>query len=795
MAWLDPWDFRRPVTVDNSAGSAKTNYAVKVVATGLSGDGDDVRFTDSDETTVLSHWIESWADGVLWVKVPSIPAASSKTIYLYYGNNAASSTSDISSTFTFGEDFDDPDSLTAAAEALTTPCLGNTQRHPVVFNTDASDTWRSVGFDEQSKIIYDPDDSDASRRYKFYVGGRNEVAIGAAFSPDGINWTPYAGNPILVDDAHGDKDDPDWAFDGTTQHLYIEDGTDVGRYTSTDGSTWTWEGIAIPIGGSGQWDNTRRASPTTKRIDATHWVMIYQAGTGEAVGSATSSDGITWTKNPNNPLWEFPVNHMAPADLWQDDSGDWWLVFQEGANDANTWLYKTTEQDPELWVPASWTQIRLLGNVGDYTLVENTGRKSGVVLWGQSANPSINRVCRCDVLGTSTYTFQRRRADANPKINANPLWSFIEVHNDILKLAPRVQTGTGTSSFALLLRIDGLNLTNNFAVGFRMRKVAQTDELHTRISIGSGSTVDADALRERSTFNNGYCIQFGRGNETSTRLQKITAGISSILGSLVSIPSADFVNFRGWELRYLSSGALSVVLGDAVKISATDTAFVADLKQIMLTQGMSASAGASVEFDAVYARPYDGVDPTQSVGSLEISPSAPMFAPFSLYDAVERPGWWDATERPTRMRETIFVREDRPVALTEVQFGPYTQGEIPEALLVRVLRPLRAGSTAPLEVFNQTPAYTATVHIEAPNETSTSRAAEIMDPADLPVDYPLDFSSAEEGWVRVIWQNGDFDQVGTYRVQIVLDNGVVRLKSTDIWLPELNLGPAAAVGA
>ncbi|MEM5829117.1 MAG: DUF2341 domain-containing protein, partial [Candidatus Aenigmatarchaeota archaeon] len=67
----------------------------------------DIRFTDSDGTTLLNYWQE--ADGKFWIKVPLIPANSMKTIYLYYGNPSASSMSNGSMTFlAFDWKFDGP---------------------------------------------------------------------------------------------------------------------------------------------------------------------------------------------------------------------------------------------------------------------------------------------------------------------------------------------------------------------------------------------------------------------------------------------------------------------------------------------------------------------------------------------------------------------------------------------------------------------------------------------------------------------------------------------------------------
>ncbi|MDD4987189.1 MAG: DUF2341 domain-containing protein, partial [Dehalococcoidales bacterium] len=109
------WPYREVVTVTNS-GSALTNYQVKLeIDPGHTGfwshvqnDGDDIRIVDADNTTVLSHCLTefNYADqtAMVWAKVPSI-SAGTKSIYLYYGNGAASSTSSGSDTFLFYDDF------------------------------------------------------------------------------------------------------------------------------------------------------------------------------------------------------------------------------------------------------------------------------------------------------------------------------------------------------------------------------------------------------------------------------------------------------------------------------------------------------------------------------------------------------------------------------------------------------------------------------------------------------------------------------------------------------------------
>jgi len=110
------WKYKREITITENSGSTLTNYQVKIELTPTNfdyshanSDGSDIRFTDSDGKTQLSYWIEKWdptGTSIIWVKVPSIPASSTKTIYMYYGNPSASSTSSGDSTFIFFDGFD-----------------------------------------------------------------------------------------------------------------------------------------------------------------------------------------------------------------------------------------------------------------------------------------------------------------------------------------------------------------------------------------------------------------------------------------------------------------------------------------------------------------------------------------------------------------------------------------------------------------------------------------------------------------------------------------------------------------
>ncbi len=112
------WKYKLPITITEQSGQDLTDYQVQItldtaslISSGkMRSDCGDIRFYDENNNE-LPYWIEDGtcnsANTKIWVKVPYIPASSSTTIYLYYGNPDATSHSNITSTFIFGDDFND----------------------------------------------------------------------------------------------------------------------------------------------------------------------------------------------------------------------------------------------------------------------------------------------------------------------------------------------------------------------------------------------------------------------------------------------------------------------------------------------------------------------------------------------------------------------------------------------------------------------------------------------------------------------------------------------------------------
>ena len=107
--WLPGWDYRERIDITNT-GSALTDYQIEEVIpynAHMQPDFDDIRFTSGDGSTEINYWLELKTDSTsatFWVEVPSIPTGGT-SIYVYYGNASAETTSDGDDTFILFDHF------------------------------------------------------------------------------------------------------------------------------------------------------------------------------------------------------------------------------------------------------------------------------------------------------------------------------------------------------------------------------------------------------------------------------------------------------------------------------------------------------------------------------------------------------------------------------------------------------------------------------------------------------------------------------------------------------------------
>lgn len=111
--WYDTnWNARERIRLENTDGSTYSNVPVLLELTydvDMQTDFDDLRFTSGDGTTLIDHWMERFTTGVsadVWVEVPTLTAASTTEIFMYYDNATATSVSSTTAVFIAVDDFE-----------------------------------------------------------------------------------------------------------------------------------------------------------------------------------------------------------------------------------------------------------------------------------------------------------------------------------------------------------------------------------------------------------------------------------------------------------------------------------------------------------------------------------------------------------------------------------------------------------------------------------------------------------------------------------------------------------------
>lgn len=137
---------------------------------------------------------------------------------------------------------------------------------------------------------------------------------------DNYTLERYASNPVIALGASGQWDDY-WigirsiVLSGSTYYMYYHawrssTQSKIGLATSSDGISWTKNGgnPIFDVGAALTWDDKAVSCPAVW-IEGATWYMLY-SGTNVATGKsqmglATSTDGISWTKSGSNPVMSF----------------------------------------------------------------------------------------------------------------------------------------------------------------------------------------------------------------------------------------------------------------------------------------------------------------------------------------------------------------------------------------------------------------------------------------------------------------------------------------------------------
>jgi hypothetical protein len=292
-------DYKRPVTVDNSTGALCTNNQVllpvdtaTLIASGkMQADGDDIRFTDSDDLTALNYWLESGINTTttrIWVKLPSTPAASSKTIYLYYGNASATAGSNLTATMVNAEV-----GSTSATDSFGTIALLGTYTSPVVVasyveagdDLDVSTRIRNVGSSSFQLRMQRPSGTAGTNTVNYLVveNGRHQTVEGELVEAAAFSSNALAGAGVSFSTV-------------TYSHSFSAAPVVFSQAQSENSSTWVTEAIRNVGTGTFQTSLERAEIAGGHAAETLGWIAMQNSQTGAANGltyeTRTSGDNV-----------------------------------------------------------------------------------------------------------------------------------------------------------------------------------------------------------------------------------------------------------------------------------------------------------------------------------------------------------------------------------------------------------------------------------------------------------------------------------------------------------------------
>lgn len=620
-AWYDAhWQYRRAVTINNGNASPFTDYQTQVTLNASNfdfpeakGDGADLRFTAADGTTLLNYWIESYdpvaRTASVWVRIPNLPKSSTTTVFLYYGNAGAASASSGDNTFMFYDGF---------STSGTPNHVDTFSRTQVVLPPGPSGSW-DERVRERMSVVYD----SASRQYKAWycghtvAGGEASSDIGYATSPDGVNWTKYAGNPV-VSRPQQDQD-PCVIKVGNTFWMYIEVTpgypnlyTDL--FTSTDGINWT----ANP-------SNPVKANAATPLawVEGSNWYMLYEDYASSAqqnINLATSADGVTWTDSPSNPVIQAEAGLDVCPDSIIKQNGTYNLYYHGNSLPRN--LYSTSTD------LLTWTAgLTLFPRYYESFWVIPHGNEFWAYAWnvsayGNAANGGVENSGYHLFKGfSSTGDLNAAKWDEVQKGRT----TWIDFYGSGVALPPYEDDAT-ISSVSLESKPT---FTNNIVVEVRRRLIGSS---YADVSLGSGPVASAEDGGQadwwHTALQSGYVWYFNHIDDPTSGLRKMPAsGGSTVLGASFTPSAAIQTSYEVDQMAYSSTGGLSWYVDGELKAQASDTDFLNTPKHLMISQGQYSDDQFSGEQDVqwIMVRKYAAVVPTSAVGARQTAPKPSTF--------------------------------------------------------------------------------------------------------------------------------------------------------------------------
>lgn len=329
--WYDTdWTKRKSVRVQNDDGSTYTGAVVQFEVPydgDMQTDFDDLRFTDTDGTTLLDYFIASSTSGVaaeIWLETSSLTANETSIFYMYYGNAVATAGASSTATFIAVDDFEDgniteysgntgnfaaatnfvyggtygldnsPDPGGRATDGIArfdqTVSQGETIRFMQYVDTSAGSADESCTlFGVQSPVTAHQNYAVCLELY-----GTDRISLSRNVVDNDESGTVLASSTVTYATGWYDVE-VDWGMDDSIFVTLSKDGSVVATTSATD-SNYTSGGIGFTYWGhNGGWDNYTSRPTIANEPSVTLGAEAVSGGATWAAGQDTyaSVDGGT----------------------------------------------------------------------------------------------------------------------------------------------------------------------------------------------------------------------------------------------------------------------------------------------------------------------------------------------------------------------------------------------------------------------------------------------------------------------------------------------------------------------
>jgi hypothetical protein len=659
------WKYRKSHAIEGTTAGAQTNYQMQLTVQYGAGtdatstvycnskcntDFSDIRFTSSNGTTLLDYWIENSTTSVsanVWVEVPLIPASPGGTMtYMYYGNNEATSASNGTNTFLVYDNFSDSDMsdwtmLGVLVDGCTTTS-GYAQSIDVATGTPSP----------SAKVTGDTSAPITSEMFGFTKNITKENGVGIAAKVDYMAKSDTAASTVTNADV----------FFYTSAGCYLKGTSYVAGGTTNTG-----------------WMSNSEIITTSTISSYTQLKIGFGLSDGWSINWNQQAyfDNIRIRKYvdiaPTHSTWGTEEQGTNPIATWRMDEGQGGTVYDDTVNNndgvlngsASSWLYRKSHIIAGTTAGAQTNyQMSLTVNYGagtDATSTVYCGNKcqndfddvrflasDGITQldhWRESFTTSTSATFWVEIpsipASPATTTIYMYYGNSSASSASNGTSTFI-VFDDFSGSsgAPDTSKWTvykqgSTSAVAALdgsghLTLNGVSgviasgnaksvatVTNNFMIELSR---SDSNQNYHQLTIGSGDITaldGGDTTWWHTTLHSSYLTWIQ--DNTSGYLTRMPASGSNV--NLSAVDPIDSGSYHTWKLSYFSNGLLQFFMDSTLLASSTDTNWLSDAKNILVSQGTYSTVGLGglATIDWIRARNYASTEPTHSTWGTEES--------------------------------------------------------------------------------------------------------------------------------------------------------------------------------